>query len=385
MVDLKIVNGIVMDPAQGTESVRDLYVHGGCIVEPGGNTEAMRVIDAAGCYVTPGFIDTHIHLFARGSEFGAQADLICLPAGVTTAVDAGSAGIFTVGNLVNGPVRQCATTIKVLLHPSNNGVQGHPHEEPQDPAYYRYEKVARLFEKFPRDLVGLKIRFHDHVPRDSGLLALENAAATADKLAREGYRCILDVHFGDLAEGLFLEDILSRMRPGDVMAHLYRGGRSLTIDENGRLRGAMFEARARGVCFETACSRPYFSLKVLKAAVRENFYPDIISTDLTRRTMYWRPAFSMAHKMTAYLAAGMPLQEVVAAVTSRPAAIFGLEAEAGSLRTGRPADIAVFKVENRPYRIDDLYGESMAAEKMVVPMATIKNGAIAFQQITLGW
>ena len=66
-----------------------------------------------------------------------------------------------------------------------------------------------------------------------------------------------------------------------------------------------------------------------------------------------------------------------------PAQVYGLEEEAGSLAAGMPADVAVFRVEQRPCHLDDLYGGSRTLERLVVPMATVKAGAVVFQQIYL--
>lgn len=62
-------------------------------VQPAGTAQpdARKELDAAGSYLFPGLIDAHVHLFQHGSGFGMDADRL-LSAGVTTAVDMGSAG-----------------------------------------------------------------------------------------------------------------------------------------------------------------------------------------------------------------------------------------------------------------------------------------------------
>ncbi|WP_411655142.1 hypothetical protein [Anaeromassilibacillus sp. SJQ-1] len=57
--------------------------------------EVREIIDAAGCIVTPGLIDSHVHLFHGGTENGVMPDLTLLPMGVTAAVDQGSSGSAT--------------------------------------------------------------------------------------------------------------------------------------------------------------------------------------------------------------------------------------------------------------------------------------------------
>src|SRR4051812_31445404 len=69
MATLLIQNGIVLDPAQKLERKADVLVRDGRIAAIGTNLgKADRVTDAAGCYVTPGLIDIHVHLREPGDE-----------------------------------------------------------------------------------------------------------------------------------------------------------------------------------------------------------------------------------------------------------------------------------------------------------------------------
>lgn len=78
---LLIQNGTVVNPGDGTEIKADVLVEDGKIkkVAPMQKVKADRVIDAADCYVMPGFIDMHVHLRDPGMEHketvetGAQA------------------------------------------------------------------------------------------------------------------------------------------------------------------------------------------------------------------------------------------------------------------------------------------------------------------------
>jgi dihydroorotase len=60
---------------------------------------AFRVIDALGLLVTPGLIDLRAHVWRGAGYYGIDADLIGAASGVTSWVDADSAGAFTLERL----------------------------------------------------------------------------------------------------------------------------------------------------------------------------------------------------------------------------------------------------------------------------------------------
>ncbi len=66
MTRLVIINGTVLD--QAGERRADVAVEDGRIVEVGAGLTGDRSLDAAGCIVSPGFVDLHVHLREPGKE-----------------------------------------------------------------------------------------------------------------------------------------------------------------------------------------------------------------------------------------------------------------------------------------------------------------------------
>lgn len=73
MSSILIQNGTLLDPSRVFEQRKDLLIRDGKIAEIVAPTarsgiKADRVIDATGCYVTPGLIDIHVHFREPGDE-----------------------------------------------------------------------------------------------------------------------------------------------------------------------------------------------------------------------------------------------------------------------------------------------------------------------------
>src|SRR4029453_19206545 len=69
MPSLLIQHGTILDPSQKLSRKADLLIRDGKVAAIGTNLgSADRVIDASGCYVTPGLIDIHVHFREPGDE-----------------------------------------------------------------------------------------------------------------------------------------------------------------------------------------------------------------------------------------------------------------------------------------------------------------------------
>src|SRR5262245_31332279 len=96
--DLLLKNGTVIDPAQSLHAVKDVAFAAGkvaALADQIAPNEAAEVVDCTGYVVSPGLVDLHVHVFWGVSHLGIEVDPNCVAKGVTTAVDAGSAGADT--------------------------------------------------------------------------------------------------------------------------------------------------------------------------------------------------------------------------------------------------------------------------------------------------
>ena len=137
--DLLLRNGHVIDPASGLSAVRDVAIAGGKIaaieerIPPG---EALKVVDAAGLYVTPGLVDIHVHVFAGTGEKDSYAgdnsvypDGFTFRAGVTTVADAGCSGWRNFEDFRQRIIERSRTRVLAFLNIVGNGMRGGAFEQ----------------------------------------------------------------------------------------------------------------------------------------------------------------------------------------------------------------------------------------------------------------
>ena len=382
--DVVIENGLIMDPAGVIPASGKIFIKSGKFVhhDAYSKAEAERTIDAQGCIVTPGLIDSHAHVNQYGGNLGGNADMICLPNACTTVIDSGSTGcnnfeLFYISNIVRS-----TANVKALLHAYSNGViWGSLHEENADPAEFDAERICELFDKYPSCLRGLKIRQHKHSAGPYGVEPLRRTVEIAEELKKRGHSCVVAVHFSDLADNVEVADILEQLRPGDVFAHMFQFAGKTIFDKENRVLDCVRQAQKRGVLLDSCNGRFHFSIETLTNGLGQGLYPDIISTDIGGMSSYVRPAFSLLHSMSMMHAFGMPIDKIIKAVTSTPAAVYGLQDEAGTFEPGSPADVSIFKLEKRDMEYRDRIGQTKQCGEVFVPMLTLKNGRVAYRQI----
>lgn len=386
--DLLLKGGHVIDPADGIDTVMDVAVSDGKIAAVQSNipaSQAGKVVDADGLYVTPGLIDIHVHVGNGGAPlnwfapdapshtppFGVPANLF-LTYGVTTAVDAGSSGADTFLGLKQSVMDHSKVHVLAFLNIVADGMNGGLEQNVDQMDVQRC--VATIKEN--RDhLVGVKAAHYWTVgPWDEVHTPWANVDRAEECGRLAGVPVMMDVvprppqrSFDDL--------ILSKMRPGDILTHVFAQRFPIILD-NGKVNPVLLEARKRGIIFDVGHGAGSFWFRNAVPAVKQGFIPDSFSTDSHLESIIG-PAINMVNLMSKFLAMGVPMEEVIRRSTVNPAREIN-RPDLGTLSVGRPADIAVLQVLRGKFGyIDDGFAR-MNGKVQLIDRMTIVGGRILY-------
>ena len=366
--DLLIRGGTVIDPEAGPPVRADVGVANGRIAAVASELrgEAGEVVDARGAYVVPGLVDFHVHVYWGATIWGLEADKIGAAGGTTSFLDTGSAGAITLPGLRRYVIEPSRTRIRALVHICTAGLVTHLGEL-RDPRYVDIEGTVRAIEENRDIATGVKIRYSDVIvgEGDQAKAALDAAVEAAERAG-----VWLMVHIGYTPEPM--SDVLARLRPGDVVTHSYTPLPGGLVDmESRKVLSAAVEARAGGIEFDIGHGKSSFGWNTARTALDSGFPPDYISSDLHRGCVHG-PAFNLPNVMTKFWLLGMPLEDIVTRCTLRPAKKLGLDA--GTLRVGAEADVAVLAVDEGPVTLVDCTGEERMWDRQLRATHTFRAG-----------
>jgi len=372
--ELLIKGAHVVDPANARNGLMDVAVSEGKIVKvaPSIGEAAAQVIDAAGFYLSPGFIDPHTHVFV-GTQAGQFAngvnsvspDDFTFRSGVTTVVDAGTSGWRNFPVFKKQVIDQSKTRILAFLNIAGGGMTGAAHE--QNLQDMDVDSAVALMRQYPDVIAGVKIGHYngkEWTPFDHALDAARQA----------GKPLFVECHLPEYP----LEEQLAKMRPGDMITHTFENikERMSIVGENGQVRPFVLEARQRGILFDLGHGGAGFWFDQAVPAVKQGFYPNSFGTDLHRFSMN-SAMKDMANVMSKFMAMGLSLEQVVAIATWNAAKAIG-HPELGSLKDGNPADIVLFRLREGNFGFMDSAGSSISGNRKLEIELTVRQGKVVW-------
>src|ERR1700694_4120997 len=347
--DLVIKGGDVLDPSQSLRGKRDIGIRWGVIeaveaeIQP---ERALKIIDASGKLVLPGFVDLHCHVYPYGSAIGIPADELVQFQGTTTVVSAGDAGVNNLAALGRYIVAQTRARMYAFLHIANNGLSAFPVAELYNIDNAQVEACAMALAENQDFLIGVKVRMSENVIYKHGLEPLKRGIQACEMC---GWPARMMVHIGGVETKELMSDILNLLRPGDVLTHAYSGapnnaGAFTNIVQDGKLLPAALAAKQRGVIFDVGHGGGSFYFTEAEVALPGGCTPDTISSDIHVFSGNTPGMPYLTGVMSKFLNMGCTLEQVVAMATLNPGKVINRGAKLGTLQIGAPADVSVLEV-----------------------------------------
>ena len=389
-IDMLIKGGHVIDPKNKIDGKMDIAIKDGKIFRVAADippSSAKKVVNATGLYVSPGFIDMHVHVFAGAEEpgftgfgitngFGSVApDDFTFRSGVTTVVDAGSAGWRDFNKFKKQTIDNSQTRVLAFISMAGHGMLGTVHA--QDTTDMNPVTTAFIMKEYPDIIVGIKA--HHYQGNDFG--PVDRAIATG-RLTNKP----IMVDFGSSTPKLSIEELfMKHFRPGDIFTHTFSGnaasavtpnGREPIVDGNNKVKPFIFEAQKQGRIFDTGHGGGAFVWSTAINALKQGFYPNTISTDLYRNSRN-AGMKDMANVMSKFLVMGMSIQDVILRSTWNPAQVIQ-HTELGHLSVGAEADVAVFNIREGKFGYMDARGSVFNGTKKLEAELTLRAGRVAW-------
>ncbi len=366
---LAIVNGKVLTITRGTLEPGTVLIDGGKIAEVGTDVEVpggAEVIDAAGKWVTPGFIDAHSHIGLFGEpSTGATADgneatdpvtaqlrgidslnpqdpafADVLAAGVTAAyTQPGSANVIGGTGIA---IKLRGRTIEDMIIPGTEGMKMALGENPK-------RVYGEGHKKMPATRMGNAAVLREAlVAAQNYLDGIKKANKKSDQSGEEP----------DLPERNLKWEALGRVVRGEMRAHIHchRADDIMTairiaeefdldyslehVTEGYKIKEVLASREAPCIVGPLLMARGKMEIKdvTLKnpgILAREGIKV-CIQMDASSSTQWLPVVTGLAVRE------GMPEDEGFKAITINPAEVLGIDDRVGSLEAGKDADVAIF-------------------------------------------
>src|SRR5918996_5436518 len=375
--DFILKSGRLLDPASGLDGEQDIHVRDGVVEAVGSdlNGEGATVIDVKGLIVTPGLIDVHLHLMNGLGAFGADPDVFGVGSGVTTVVDAGSAGHSLITVFRRYVTDHARTRVFNYINLSTLGsVTGPGYSILADPRLIDEDKIEKAVEANRDIIVGIKIMATGGALGPQGLKPLARARKLGDDL-----NLPLLVHIGESwnkdATPIAVGDVLKYLREGDIVTHMFTAHPGGLLDANGKLWPQVRDAKESGVLMDVGHGLHNLNFDVARKILDQGLQPDGVSTDGHRGNRAG-PVYDLPTTMAKLMALGFSLPQVVEMATINASRLLARSSEMGCIGVGCPAEISVLRLEERNWKAVDSQKGALQAHQALVPVYSIRGETV---------
>ena len=331
--------------------------------------DEFKVIDCNNSFLSPGWSDLHVHIWYGGSDVSIRANEAGFKRGVTTLVDAGSAGEATFHGLKEYVIDRQRETIKAFINIGSIGlVACNRIPELIDERFIDIDRTLKVIEENRDIICGIKVRASGVIVGSWGITPVQIARKVA-----EIANLPMMVHIGEPPPTL--NQIFDLLRPGDVVTHCFNGKHPGSISDSPQIFANAKRLAEEGVFMDVGHGAASYNFEVAKEAIDNGLKPYSISTDLHGWNLHG-PVYDLATTVSKLYAAGLSLEECVNAITYNPRNFLALD-NAASLAAGSKAYFTVFNVNDCDELVSDSQGNNITLKSTFEPKMVI-SGAKTF-------
>ena len=370
-MELVLTGGTIFDPATGKSGRYDVGFDKGRIAAIGeaiNPDAAQKSVDVTGKTIVPGLIDLHTHVYHGGTSLGVHPDNLALEAGVTTFVDAGSAGPGNFIGFHDHIIQQSRSRILAFLNISYAGIFAFDigigeceNMKLCDPA-----TTLDRAQEYQDHIIGIKVRVGKFTSGGNNIAPLMLAKEASGKLAKP-----LMSHIDKPPPSI--EEVLGCLGSGDILTHCFRPFPNDPIDTSGSVKKEVRAARDRGVVFDTGHGRGAFGFESATKMLEQGFEPDVISSDVHSQSIDG-PAHNLLHVMSKFMALGMSFEKVIEKTTVAAARAID-QTDIGHMGVGALGDVTILHEEKGQFEYFDVVGERIVSDSKLVCDGLVVNGA----------
>ena len=370
MNDLVLKGGRVVDPSQGIDKVADVAFAGGKVSAIGDNLAGAESRNVAGKIVVPGLIDLHTHVYWGGTSLGVAAELLARSGGVTTFIDAGSAGAGNFAGFRMHVIERSPVRILPYLNVSFPGIFAFSKSvmvgESADMRLIDPRECARVARENKDLVLGIKVRVGKSASGDSGAQPMYMALEVAEEVDLP-----IMAHLDNPPPSR--REVVEKLRRGDILTHCFRPFPNAPVRADGRIYEEVLAARERGVIFDIGHGGGSFGFGTTRAMLAAGFLPDVISSDVHAISIEG-PAFDLLTTMSKFLCLGVELPKVIAMATLNPARAID-RPELGTLAAESCGDATVLELRDGKFDYTDCIGEQIVGSKKLVSAGVVIGGS----------
>lgn len=299
-------------------------------------------------YLSKGWIDSHVHLFEK-SHYKINKENYHHLKGIVAAIDAGSSGVNGVKEFLK---QKTPFELFILANISPDGItQINELEKLQ----FNLKNHLLTLEN-PR-VVGTKVRLsYQSINGDhhSFKKPMKEVACFSQKP--------IMYHVGHMEQEDF--DFLQKnLRSNDIVTHFFHG-------KNDFIYNALDELANKKIIKDVGWGSASFSFKTAYKMRAKNIWPDVISSDAHDGNIII-PNNRLYYYMSFFLKLGMPLNEIIEAVTTNPYQNLLKDAWNDYQET-----YTFFEIKKQKISIKDSDGNSEILDEIIVPLGIFQKGKI---------